>query len=308
MTTARALAGRIGQALLVVLLVVSLTFVLVRVAPGGPFDAERGLPPEVRAALERAYALDAPLGVQYLTYMERVLLHGDLGPSLSYRDFSVREVLAQSLPTSLALGAGALLVALVVGLAAGALAARRRGSWIDTLVMGAATLGLALPNFVLAALLVLVLAFHLELFPVAGRGGWTHLVLPALALGLPAAAVVARLFRAGLIETLHEPYVRTATAKGLSPALVLARHAARPALLPVVAWLAPAAAGILTGSLVVERVFALPGMGAHFVESAFAADYNLAVGAVLVYTALLATFSVIADVVALLLDPRVGAP
>lgn len=304
----RALLARLAQAAVVVLVVISLTFVLVRLAPGGPFDVDRGLPDEVRAALERAYALDAPLPVQYLAYMRRVLLQLDLGPSLSYREHSVGEVLGQGLPTSLGLGAAALIVALAVGLCAGALAAARRGSWIDTTVMGAATLGLALPNFVLAAVLVLVFAFHWAVFPVAGSGSWAHLVLPSVALGLPAAAVVARLFRAGLVETLAEPYVVTARAKGLPPRLVVLRHAGRPALVPVVAWLGPAAAGILTGSLVVERVFALPGLGAHFVESALAADYNLAVGAVIVYTLLLSGFAILADAAAMLLDPRIAAP
>jgi oligopeptide transport system permease protein len=186
------------------------------------------------------------------------------------------------------------------------LAAARRGSWIDTGVMGAATLGIALPNFVLAGLLVLLFVFHWKLFPVAGYGSPAQLVLPSIALGLPFAASIARLFRAGLLEVLGEDWIRTARAKGLSEPAVLWGHAARSALLPVVSFLGPAVAGILSGSLVVERVFAIAGMGSHFVESAFNADYNLALGVVMVYTALVALLNLGVDVAYGLLDPRIA--
>jgi oligopeptide transport system permease protein len=300
----RLLCTRLLWALLVLLLVVTLSFALVRSLPGGPFDTERALDPVIRGNLERAYDLDAPLPQQYLRYVGG-LLHGDFGPSLRYRDYSVGAILAESLPVSALLGACALAVALVVGLLAGALAARHRGGWIDTLVMGAAGLGLALPNFVLAGVLVLLFSLHWRLFPVAGWGGPAQVVLPALALGLPMAASIARLFRAGLLETLGEDWIRTARAKGRSPAGVLVGHAARVALLPVVSFLGPAIAGILSGSLVVERVFAISGMGSHFVDSAFNADYNLALGVVIVYTALVSLLNLLADVALGLLDPRI---
>lgn len=301
----RFLASRLGWVLLTVWLVASLSFVLVRALPGGPFDEARALDPVIRHNLMAAYDLEAPLHVQYWRYL-RGLAHFDLGPSLKYRDYSVTEIVAESLPISALLGCCALVVALLVGLPAGALAAARRGTWIDTGVMGAATLGIALPNFVLAGLLVLLFVFHWRLFPVAGYGSAAQLVLPSIALGLPFAASIARLFRAGLLEVLGEDWIRTARSKGLTERGVLWGHAARSALLPVVSFLGPAIAGILSGSLVVERVFAIAGMGSHFVESAFNADYNLALGVVMVYTALVALLNLLSDVAYGLLDPRIA--
>jgi len=305
----RLLLARLGWTAAILLLVASGSFFLVRLVPGGPFDQQKVTDPVIRANLLAAYDMDAPLGVQYVHYL-RGLLHGDFGPSLRYRDYSVNQILAESLPISALLGACALAVALLVGLPAGALAAARRGSWVDTLLMGASTLGLALPSFVLAGLLVLLFVFTWKLFPVAGYGSPAQLVLPAIALGLPFAASIARLFRAGLLEALGEDWVRTARAKGLSPRAVLWGHAARLALLPVVSFLGPAVAGILSGSLVVERIFAIAGMGSHFVDSAFNADYNLALGVVLVYTALVTLLNLLVDLAYGLLDPRieVGAP
>jgi oligopeptide transport system permease protein len=305
----RLVAARLLWSAAILLLVVSGSFFLVRLVPGGPFDQEKITDPAIRANLMAAYDMDAPLGTQYLRYVGKVL-HGDFGPSLRYRDYSVNQILAESLPISALLGTCALLVALAVGLPAGALAAARRNSWIDTLVMSASTLGIALPSFVLAGLLVLLFAFQWRLFPVAGYGSPAQIVLPAIALGLPFAASIARLFRASLLEVLGEDWVRTAKAKGLSPRAVLWGHAARVALLPVVSFLGPATAGILSGSLVVERIFAIAGMGSHFVESAFNADYNLALGVVMVYTALVTVLNLLVDVAYGLLDPRieVGAP
>ncbi|HTE06020.1 MAG TPA: ABC transporter permease [Planctomycetota bacterium] len=303
----RLAVSRAGWAALVLLVVVTLSFALVRSLPGGPFDEQRALDPVIRANLMAAYDLDAPLPAQYGRYVLG-LLHGDFGPSLRYRDYSVGQILAESLPISALLGTLALVIALVAGLAAGALAAARRGSWLDTVVMGAATAGIALPNFVLAGVLVLLFSFHWRLFPVAGWGSPAQLVLPSLALGLPFAASIARLFRAGLLESFGEDWIRTARAKGRSPSGVLWGHAARVALLPVVSYTGPAAAGILSGSLVVERVFAISGMGSHFVDSAFNADYNLALGVVIVYTALVSALNLLADLAYGLLDPRIEAP
>jgi oligopeptide transport system permease protein len=302
----RLLLVRLLWCVAILLLVVTGSFFLVRLVPGGPFDQEKISDPAIRANLMAAYDMDAPLGAQYARYLHNVV-RGDFGPSLRYRDYSVNQILAESLPISALLGSCALVLALAIGLAAGALAASRRGSWIDTAVMGASALGIAVPSFVLAGLLVLLFAFQWRLFPVAGYGSPAQLVLPSIALGLPFAASIARLFRAGLLEVLGEDWVRTARAKGLAPRAVLWGHAARVALLPVVSFLGPATAGILSGSLVVERVFAIAGMGSHFVDSAFNADYNLALGVVIVYTALVTLLNLLVDVAYRLLDPRIAA-
>jgi oligopeptide transport system permease protein len=284
-------------------LVFTATFVLMRVVPGGPFDAEVASDPEIRERLLRQYGLDRPAPVLWADTLAQVL-RGDLGPSLRMRDLSVNEVLAEGLPRSALLGALALLLALLAGVPAGVLAAARRGA-ADRAIMGAATLGLALPNFVIAALLLIPFAFELGWLPAAGTGSLRHLVLPAVALGLPVGAAIARLVRTGMIDQLARDHVRTARAKGLSPARVLFVHALPPALLPVVASLAPAAAAVLTGSLVIESTFAIPGMGSHFVQAALSRDYPLAMGAVLVYTLLVSVFNVLVDGVMMTLDPRV---
>ena len=289
---------------LLLLAVASGSFALVRSLPGGPFDDSRAVDPVIAANLRAAYDLDAPLWDQYLRYMGG-LLHGEFGPSLRYRDYGVSEILAESLPISLLLGSCGLLVALGVGLTAGLLAARRPGGRVDALVMAVSTLGLALPNFVLAGLLVLLFAFRWPLLPVAGWGGPSQLVLPALSLGLPYAAGIARLFRGALLEVSTEDWLRTARAKGLTAGQVQRRHAARVALLPVVSYLGPAAAGLLSGSLVVERIFAIAGMGTHFVDSAFHADYNLALGVVIVTTTLVSGLNLLVDLAYGLLDPRI---
>jgi len=292
---------------------------------GGPFSGERALAPAIEARLAARYHLDWPVWKQYLQYVGPLdlgpqgcrlaggdgshpfggLLALEFGPSLRYRDFTVDDVLAQSLPISAALGALALAWSLALGVTAGVLAAARRGSGLDLAVRGAATLGLALPNFVLAGLAILVFAFALGWFPPAGWGDLRHLVLPALVLGVPFAAQVARLTRAGMLEVLGSDYVRTARAKGLHPRTVVLRHALRAGILPVVTWLAPATAGILTGSLVVEKIFAIPGTGAHFVNSALNRDYALAMGVTLLYTVLVFALNTLVDVVYTLLDPRI---
>jgi oligopeptide transport system permease protein len=300
----RMLGGRLLWVLGTILFVVTFSFFLVRMVPGGPFDEAKSFDPVIQQNLMAAYDLDAPLLEQYGRYLAGVVRF-DFGPSLKYRDYSVTEILGESLPVSALLGVCALVVALTVGLGAGALAARKKDSWVDTMVMGAATLGIALPNFVLAGVLVLLFVFHWQLFPVAGYGSPAQLVLPSIALGLPFAASIARLFRAGLLETMTEDFIRTARAKGLSDRQVLRNHAARVALLPVVSYLGPAVAGILSGSLVVERIFAIAGMGSHFVESAFNADYNLALGVVMVYTALVSLLNLLVDLAYGVLDPRI---
>ncbi len=290
----------------IVLVVVSVCFVLMHAVPGGPFDDGRDMDPSIKANLLARYDLDAPLPEQYVRYLSNVFLHLDLGPSLKLRDYSVNEVIAESFPVSMVLGLYAMLFALAFGLLAGALAAARRGTWVDTFVMGAATFGISLPNFVVAGMLVLLFVFQWRLFPLAGLDSVAHLVLPSIALGLPFAASIARLFRTGLLEVLGEDWIRTARSKGLSGRAVLWKHAAQPALLPVVSFLGPALAGILSGSLVVEQIFAIPGMGSHFVDSALNADYYLASGVVILYTVLVSSANLVVDLLYALLDPRIG--
>lgn len=310
---------------LTVWIVVSVSFVLMRAVRGGPFSAERALHPDVERSLQARYHLDWPLWKQYLQYLGPLNLgaHGprwlggdgraptggilalDFGPSFQYRDFTVDDILAQSLPISAALGALALAWALALGLASGILAAVRRGRPLDLGVRLLSTLGIALPNFVLAGLALLVFSFGLGWFPPAGWGELRHLVLPALVLGAPFAAYVARLTRAGLLEVLEQDYVLSARAKGLAPRTVLLRHALRAGILPVVSYLGPATAGILTGSLVVEKIFAIPGAGTHFVNSALNRDYTLAMGVTLFYTVLVCALNALVDLAYTLLDPRI---
>jgi ABC-type dipeptide/oligopeptide/nickel transport system permease component len=297
------LMRRAAWIVVTLVLVFTLTFALMRIVPGGPFDADVAADPEIREKLLRQYGLDRPPLLLWADTLGQVL-RGDLGPSLKMRDFSVNEILAQGLPRSALLGLLSLLLAILLGVPAGVLAAARRGP-ADRAIMTAAALGLALPNFVVAMLLLIPFSFELGWFPPAGSGSLRHLVLPAVALAAPIAAAIARLVRSGMIDQLARDHVRTARAKGLGPARVLFLHALPPALLPVVAYLAPAAAAVLTGSLVIEAIFAIPGMGSHFVQAALARDYPLAMGAVLVYTVIVASLNAAVDALLTVLDPRV---
>ncbi|WP_231639011.1 ABC transporter permease [Sphingomonas profundi] len=276
-----------------------------RVAPGGPFDGERALDPATQAALARAYGLDLPLWRQVLLYAWR-LAHGDFGPSLVYRDFSVTDLVAGGLPVSLTLGGLALLLALALGIATGLVAAARAGRGADAGLMLAATLLTAFPTFVTGPLLVLLFALGLGWLPVSGWGGGdaAHLALPVVALALPVAGAIAKLTRAGLAAALAQDHVRTARARGLAPVRVLLVHALRPALVPVASYLGPAAAGLLTGAVVIETVFALPGLGRHFVQGALNRDYPLVLGVVTLYAALIVLFNLAADLAYGWLDPR----
>jgi oligopeptide transport system permease protein len=288
------------------LVIVSLSFLILRLAPGGPFDQEQGVDAAVRANLERAYGLDRSLPVQYGQYL-RALAHGDFGPSLRQRDFTVRELIAQGLPVSLTLGLAALLLALASGIGAGIAAAVWQGRAADHALSAAAALALALPSFVIGPLLALVFAIHLHWLPVAGwQGGAPRfLVLPVITLALPMAAYLARLTRASLIESLRSTYVRSARARGIGFARVLWRHALPPALLPVVSYLGPAIAFVVTGSLVVESVFGLPGTGRYLVQGAIDRDYPLVLGMVVVYGALTLVLNFVCDLLYGWLDPAV---
>ncbi len=288
------------------LVIVSLSFLILRLAPGGPFDQEQGMSPAVRANLERAYGLNESLPRQYAHYL-RALAHGVLGPSLRQRDYSVRELIAQGLPVSLTLGLAALLVAIACGIPAGIVAALRQGRPSDHALSVLSALALALPSFVIGPLLALVFAIHLHWLPVAGwQGGAPRfLVLPVLTLALPIGAYLARLTRASLLESLRTPYVRSARARGLGAARVLWRHALPPALLPVVSYLGPACAFVVTGSLVVESVFGLPGTGRYLVQGAIDRDYPLVLGMVVVYGTLTLILNLLADLLYGWLDPAV---
>ena len=288
------------------LAIVTAAFFLMRLAPGGPFDEEQTVPPEIAANLQAAYGLDQPILMQYGNYLKG-LLHGDLGPSFRMKDFSVAELIAAGLPVTLTIGAAALALAVLLGVPLGLLAARRHNRWIDHAVMGLALVGIAVPNFVVAPVLALVFGVHLRWLPVAGwqQGSLAYMVLPAVTLALPFVAYVARLTRGSLLEVLQAPYIRTARAKGLSSAAILRRHALKPALMPVVSFLGPATAGLLTGSLVVEQVFGLPGVGRYFVQGAINRDYTLVMGMVVFYAALILLLNLAVDLVYGWLDPRI---
>ena len=286
------------------LVVATLAFVLVRLVPGGPFDRDRAVSPEVERALAARYHLDDPLPKQYAAWLSALLFHGDLGPTLRYPNRSVNELLAVGLPVSATLAGLALLFGLAVGVPLGTLAAARRDTPVGAAASGAAIVGLSLPQIVLGPVLVYALALRLRLLPVAFWDGPRHMILPVLCAGLPLAASVARLTRAGVLEALGADWVRTARAKGLGEWAVVVRHTLRVGIVPLVDWLAPATSALLVGSLVVEKLFAIPGAGRHLVEAVQNRDYNLAVGITLVYGVLLVVLDAIADVVRAALDPR----
>lgn len=288
----------------VLLAIITLTFLMVRIAPGGPFDDERRVPPETLRQLEATYHLDAPLYRQYFDYLGGIL-HGDLGPSFKKPSRTVREWILLRIPVSLELGTYGLLVALCIGLPAGIIAATRPNSVRDYAPMSLAMAGICLPNFVLGPLLVLIFSLWLGWMPVSGWDLPSEKILPSITLGAVYAAYVARLTRGGMLEVLGQDYIRTARAKGLGEFAVVLKHGLRGGVLPVVSYLGPATAGLLTGSFAVEKIFAVPGLGREFIEAAFNRDYTMIMGTVLVYATLVLLLNLVADVVQALLDPRV---
>ncbi|MFA6112898.1 MAG: ABC transporter permease [Sphingomonas sp.] len=298
------LIRRLATAIPTLLAVILLSFVLMRAAPGSPFDSERPLDPATRAAFAAAYGLDKPLPEQAARYLGGVLT-GDFGPSLVYKDFTVGALIGQGLPVSLTLGGLALLLALALGIGAATFAGTHAGGWADRAIMTVATLLTAVPTFVTGPALALVFALWLQVLPVSGLDGAASLVLPVVALALPVAGAIARLARAGLAVALAQDHVLTARARGLAPRTILWRHALRPALVPVVSYLGPAAAGLLTGAVVIETVFGLPGLGRYFVQGALNRDYPLVLGVVILYAGLILLFNLIADLAYGWLDPRV---
>ncbi len=300
----RFLLRRLGWSLLTFWVIVSAVFFLMRLAPGGPFDGERRLPPEVEANLRAAYHLDEPLPQQYLRYLG-MLARGDLGPSFKQKDFTVNALVASGAPVSLTVGGLALLLAAGLGIGIGTVAGTAPGGHLDRWLMGLAGLGLALPAIVVAPVAVLVFAVVLGWLPAGGTGSPAHYVLPPIALALPFVAAIARLTRASVAETMTEAHVRTAQAKGLPRWRILRRHVLPLALLPVVSFLGPAAAALLTGSVVIEQVFELPGIGRYFVQGALNRDYTLVMGVVVVYAVLILLFNLLVDLAYARLDPRI---
>ena len=297
---------RLAGAVPTLFIIVTISFFLIRAAPGGPFDQEQTLPPEILANLENAYGLDQPIWTQYGRYLA-ALAHGDFGPSFKYKDFSVTELIGQGFPVTFEIGSIAILLALMLGIPIGTFAALRHNSAADYVSMTLAVVGVAIPTFVVLPFLGLLFGIYLHWLPVAGwePGSVRHLLLPTIALALPPLSVIARLVRASMLELLSSPFIRTAFAKGLPLHTVILRHAMRPALLPVASFLVPAVASIMTGSLVVESIAGLPGIGRYMVQGALNRDYTLVLGMVIIYSTLLIVMGLLVDLLYAWLDPRV---
>jgi oligopeptide transport system permease protein len=298
--------SRLAGAVPTLFIIVTLAFFLIRAAPGGPFDQEQTLPPEILANLQRAYGLDQPIWTQYGRYLAAVL-HGDFGPSFKYKDFSVTELIGQGFPVTFELGSIAMGLALILGVPIGTFAALHHNRAADYAAMSLAVVGIAIPSFVVLPFLGLLFGIYLHWLPVAGwePGSIRHLALPVVALALAPLSVIARLVRASMLEVLRSHFIRTAFAKGLPLHTVLVRHALRPALLPVASYLPPAVASIMTGSLVVESIAGLPGIGRYMVQGALNRDYTLVMGMVIIYSTLLIVMGLLVDLLYAWLDPRV---
>jgi oligopeptide transport system permease protein len=288
------------------LILIALAFFMIRVAPGGPFDSEKVLLPEIEANLRAAYHLDEPLYQQFFRYLGG-LMRGDFGPSFQYQDYSVTELIMAGFPVSLRLGGSAMLLALVIGVFAGSVAALRQNTRTDYALMSISMTGISIPNFVLAPILILVFAVYLGWLPAGGLGDGSalNLILPIISLALPQVAYISRLTRGSMIEVLRSNFVRTARAQGLPARKILIRHALKPALLPVVSYLGPATAAVITGSVVIEQIFSIPGLGRFFVQGALNRDYTLVMGVVVFYGTLIVLFNLLVDLAYAWLDPRV---
>ena len=300
----RFIVYRLLQAIPVLLVVVTVTFFLVRLAPGGPFSAEKAVPAEVVRALEAQYQLDLPVWQQYTHYLGD-LLSGELGPSFRYPGRTVNELIASGLGTTAELGLYAMLVAIAVGVSAGVIAALRPNTVQDYVPMSAAMLGICMPSFLMGPLLVLIFGIWLDWLPISGWGDLPgDKILPALTLGSGYAAYIARLSRGGMLEVLSQDYIRTARAKGLPEYIVVLKHGLRGGLIPVVAFLGPAFAGLLSGSFVVETIFQIPGLGRFYVQAAFNRDYTMIMGSTVFFAALIILFNLLSDILAVRLNPR----
>lgn len=299
------IAKRLIGAVPTIFIIITIAFFLIRMAPGGPFDLERTLPPEIEANLKKLYNLDKPLVSQYGIYLKNIL-QGDFGPSFQYKDRTVTELIGIGFPISLQLGAIAIILALIVGSFLGIVAALRQNSAVDYSVMGVAMTGITIPNFVMAPVLLLIFSVALGWLPAGGWGeDWKQRILPIVTLALPQIAYIARLMRGSMIEVLRSNYVRTAQAKGLPQHKIITQHCLRAALLPIISYLGPATAAVITGSVVIEQIFGIPGVGRYFVQGALNRDYTLVMGIVIFYGVLIVLFNLIVDVLYSLLDPKV---
>lgn len=299
---------RILSLILTMFIIVTLSFFLIRIAPGGPFSSEKKLPEQVLQNILKKYHMDEPIGQQYLRYMGEVM-RGDLGPSFRYKDQTVTELIAQTMPTSIFLGSVSLAMAIFLGVSAGIISALRQNKWQDYTAMSVAVIGISVPLFVIGPLLQLLFAMKLHWLPTSGwinsRAGALTLIMPALTLAFPYFAYIARLSRGSILEVLRSDYIRTARAKGLKESVVVWKHVLKGALLPVVSYIGPAFAGIITGSVVVETVFVVPGVGRIFVQSALNRDYTLIMGDIIVYSLFLVAMNFLVDIVYGFLDPRI---
>jgi len=297
---------RVAGAIPTLLVVITISFFMMRLAPGGPFDREKSLPPEIEANILKAYNLDKPLHQQYITYLGNVL-HGDFGPSYKYLDFTVTDLIVAGFPVSLKLGLTAIILAMLIGVTTGTIAALQQNSKFDYMVMGIAMTGIAIPNFVMAPLLALIFGVYLSILPVAGwgDGALPNMILPVITLALPQIAYISRLTRGSMVETMNSNHIRTARAKGLAEKVVVVRHALKGGLLPVMSYLGPATAQIITGSVVIESIFDVPGIGRYFVTGALNRDYPVVMGVVIFFAMLIITLNLIVDLFYGFLDPRV---
>jgi len=295
---------RIAVSLLVLWVIVTVTFFLMRIIPGGPFQGEKKLPPEIRKNIEERYKLNDPLLKQYGDYLTN-LIHWDLGPSFKYKGQTVNDIIEKGFPISAALGGIAIMISLLVGIPAGIISALRQGRWPDYLAMFFSTIGISVPSFILATLLMYFISYKLHLLPSALWGSPKHVIMPAIALsGLPT-AFIARLMRSSMLEVLGQDYIKTARAKGLPKIVIIYRHTIKNAIIPVVTYLGPLTAAILTGSFVVENIFAIPGLGKHFVTSIYNRDYTVIMGVTVFYSILLVTLNLLVDLAYAVIDPRI---
>lgn len=300
------IAKRIFEAIPTMLVLITISFFLMRYAPGNPFSSERPLPPEVMVNINAKYGLDKPVSEQYLTYLTNIV-QGDFGPSFKYKDYTVNELIASALPVSVKIGLAAFVFTVIMGVTVGTIAALKQNTWIDYTIMSTAMLGVVMPSFVLAPVLIYIFAIQFSLFPAGGwqDGGFEYMALPVLGMSLLYVATFARITRGSMIETLNSNFIRTARAKGLSYGYIVVKHALKPALLPVVSYMGPAFVGIITGSVVIETIFGLPGIGKLFVNAAFNRDYSLVMGVTILIGFLFILFNAIVDILLAYIDPKI---
>ncbi len=297
---------RLTIAIPTLIIIIAFVFFLMRLAPGGPFTNERALPPEIEQKINQTYDLDKPIIHQFGIYLSKIL-KGDFGPSYKYKDFTVNELIVSGFPVSITLGLSAIILSLFLGCLLGIIAAIKKNTAIDYVVMGVSLVGICVPSFVLAPILSLIFGLYLGLLPISGwnNGNIYNLILPVVSLSLPQIAIISRMMRASTIETLNSDFIKTARSKGLPKNRIIRKHVIRASILPVIDYLAPATAGLMTGSIIIEQIFGLPGIGRYFVVGALQRDYTLVSGVMILYASLLMFLILISDILRALLDPRV---